>query len=449
MRRSSDGISSDLLAAGSAALLIVLVNLGGWYLVDQATSTLEREFGRRLVSVGRTMAAGLDPDRIDRLDRDAVAREILGAQLEQVREQLEVSELFLFDRQDSVVVDARTDRKPFKADYVRLAPVILDSAWQGEGGWTEVRHVGDEPFMDAYVPVRGLSGDIRYLLAVEDSPTRLQVFRGFYVTLAGLALLSAIIIVGLAVAQARSWRRLLEAGERAAEAERLTALGQLGATVAHEIRNPLTSLSASVQVVLRRWRKSGRIDEEMLEDLPKEVERVNRIITDFLAFSREAPIQQSQGAPRQFVEAGVRACAPDGRVEGVPIRLLDDAGAPDEASFDDAKLRQVLQNLVLNAAQAVNGAGAGEGGEVRVASGGRRRSEWWFEVCDDGPGVPEEDRERVFEPYFTSKASGTGLGLAVCRRVVEAHGGSLTCEQADSGGARFRATLPAAGRSGR
>lgn len=439
-------LSSDGLAAGSAALLIITVNLAGWSLVDQATSTLEREFGRRLVSVGRAMAGGLDPDRIDRLDQDAVAREIIGSQLEQVREQLEVSELFLFDRQDRVVVDARPDRRPWKADYVRLEPEILDAAWNGEGGWTDVRYVEDVPFMDAYVPITGLTGEVRYLLAVEDSPTRLQVFRGFYLTLAGLALLSAAIIVGLALAQAKAWRRLLEARQKAEEADRLSALGQLGATVAHEIRNPLTSLSASVQVVLRRWRKSGRIDEEMLEDLPKEVERVNRIITDFLAFSRQAPIQPARGAPRSFVEAGLRACAPDGSVDGVPVRLLEDTGAPEAANFDADKLRQVLQNLVMNAAQAVGGVGD-EGGEVRVTTGGKRRSEWWFEVCDDGPGVPAEDRGRVFEPYFTSKAQGTGLGLAVCRRIVESHGGGLECGEAQGGGARFRATLPLTGRS--
>ena len=434
-------LSSDGLAAGSAALLIVLVNLGGWYLVDQATSTLEREFGRRLVSVGRTMAGGLDPDRIDRLDSDAVAREIVGAQLEEVRDKLQVSELFLFDKKDRVVVDARQARRPWVASYVRLEPEILDAAWSGEGGYTDVRYVEAVPFMDAYVPVTGLTGEVRYLLAVEDSPRRLQVFRGFYTTLAGLGLLSAVIIAGLAFAQARAWRRQLEARQRAAEADRLTALGQLGATVAHEIRNPLTSLSASVQVVLRRWRKSGRVDEEMLEDLPKEVERVNRIITDFLAFSRETPIKPESGTPREFVEAGVRACAPDGAVDGVPVRLLDDDGAPEEARFDDGKLRQVLQNLVMNAAQAVNGR-AEEGGEVRVGTGGRRRAEWWFEVCDDGPGVPAEDRARIFEPYFTSKAQGTGLGLAVCKRVVEAHGGTLVCDEAPGGGARFRATLP-------
>jgi len=431
-------MSSDRLAAASAAMLIVTVNLGGWYLVDQATSTLEREFGRRLVSVGQTMAAGLDPDRIDRLESDALAREIVGGQLEQVREQLEVSELFLFDKQARVVVDARPDRRPWSADYVGLEPELLAAAWAGEGGFSAVRNVENVPFMDAYVPVTGLTGEIRYLLAVEDSPKRLQVFRGFYTTLAALGLLSAIIIVSLALAQARALRRLLEARERAADADRLSSLGQLGATVAHEIRNPLTSLSATAQVVLRRWRKSGRIDEEMLEDLPKEVERVNRIITEFLGFSRETPLAPAEGAPRQFIEAGLKACAPEDVVDGVVVRLLEDQGSPDHAVFDADKLRQVLQNLVMNAAQAVNG----DEGEVRVRTGGKRRTEWWFEVCDDGPGVPAEDRARIFEPYFTSKAKGTGLGLAVCRQVVKAHGGRLECGEDPGGGARFRATLP-------
>ncbi len=437
-------------AGASAALIILVANLGGWYLVRKATSDLGQEFGHRLVSVGRAVSAGLDPDRIDNLRPGSAARELVAGQLEHVRDQIKLSKLFLFDRNLSVVAGGGPERPFERAGYLELYPDLLAAAWGGEASSSPVRYVEGVPFMDALAPVLGLDGEVRFLLAVEDSPRRLQVFRGSYVTLAIVGFLSTLIVVGLVVAQAKVLGRLDEARGRMADADRLKALGQLGATVAHEIRNPLTSLSASAQVVLRRWRTSSRVDEEILEDLPKEVERINRIITDFLAFSRETPLEASVASPRAFVERGVRTAAPDGAVAGVSVRLLDDAGSPAEASFDTAKLQQVLQNLLLNAAHATEGGEGGEGREVRVASGGGGRGasgRWWFEVCDDGPGVPTDLRPRVFEPYFTSKAQGTGLGLAVSRQVVQAHGGEIECGDDEGGGARFRVTLPAFVRS--
>ena len=434
-------------AGASAALIILVANLGGWYLVRKATSDLGMEFGHRLISVGRATSAGLDPDRIDNLRPGSAARELVSGQLQQVREQIKVSKLFLFDRDLRVVAGGDSEHPGERAAYLALYPELLAAAWGGEASSSPVRYVEGVPFMDALTPVLGLDGEVRLLLAVEDSPHRLQVFRGSYVTLGVVGFLSTLIVIGLGVAQAKVLGRLDEARGRMAEADRLKALGQLGATVAHEIRNPLTSLSASAQVVLRRWRTSSRVDEEILEDLPKEVERINRIITDFLAFSRETPLAPSLASPRAFVERAVRTTAPDGTVAGVNVRLLDDAGSPAEASFDGAKLQQVLQNLLLNAAHACEG-DAARG--VRVASGGGGRGasgRWWFEVCDDGPGVPADLRPRVFEPYFTSKAQGTGLGLAVSRQVAQAHGGDIECGDAPGGGARFRVTLPVLPRS--
>jgi len=442
MTRRGSGGRAGLIAVASAAVLIVTFNLGGWWVVDLASERLEQEFGRRLRSIGRATVAGLDRDRLERLHRD-VTRMLVGLKLQEVREQLGLSELFLLDREDRVVADSRPEREPWRASYVHLEPEMLARAWSGRPAVTQVRYVEGVPFMDSFVPVPDLNGQVRFLLTVEDSPWRLEVFRDLRRSLLWVGLASALVVILMTATQIVVFRRLLEARRRASEAERFSSLGRLGATVAHEIRNPLTSLSATAQVVLRRFRKSGRVDEEMLEDIPLEVERVNRIVTDFLSFSRETPLALATVQPAELVESAVRRCAPGGSVGEIPVRFEADGRTPDEASSDPDKLQQVIQNLVLNAAHAVE-SGA-DGGEVRVrvsATRVRGAAGWCFEVDDDGPGVPEADRARVFEPYFTSKAKGTGLGLAVVRKVVEAHGGEVRCEANDGGGARFRVSLP-------
>ena len=443
MSGAGSGGRVGVLAVVSAALLIATFNLAGWAVVDRASDELEREFGRRLISIGRATVAGLDRDRLERLERP-VSRELVGLKLREVREQLGLSELFLFTQEDLVVADSRPEREPWHATYVHLTPYLLSRSWAGQPRSTDVRYVEGEPFMDAFVPVPDLEGRVRYVLAVEDSPWRLEVFRKLRRSLWWAAGVSAAVVILMTVAQVGVFRRLLEARRRAALAERFSALGQLGATVAHEIRNPLTSLSATAQVVLRRFRKSGRVDEEMLEDIPKEVERVNRIVTDFLSFARETPLARSEVEPAGLLDAALRRCAPGGAVGEVPVGLEVGSRVPGKVTADPDKLQQVVSNLVLNAAQAVE-SGGGEGGRVRVRVDGTRlrgRPAWRVVVEDDGPGVPEEDRVRVFEPYFTSKAKGTGLGLAVTRKVVEAHGGEVRCDRADGGGARFTVTLP-------
>ena len=443
MSRAGSGGRVGLLAAASAVVLIVTFNLAGRYVVDLSSSRLEEEFGRRLRSVGLATVAGLERARLERLDRD-VSRALVGQTLQEVREQLGLSELFLFDREDRVVADSRPEREPWKAGYVHLAPELVALAWSGRPAVTAVRYVEGVPFMDAFIPASDLRGEVRYLLAVEDSPWRLVVFDDLRGSLYWAGLASALVVVLMTVAQVVGLRRLLEARRLASEAERFSALGRLGATVAHEIRNPLTSLSASAQVLLRRYRKSGKIDEEMLADIPVDVERVNRIVTDFLSFSRETALSRAEVCPADLVQAALRRCAPAGAVEGVAVRFEAADKTPERAFADADKLEAALHNLVLNAAHAVGAAGR-EGGEIRVRTGpGRVRGSpaWRFEVDDDGPGVPEADRSRVFEPYFTSKARGTGLGLAVVRKVAEAHGGEVSCGASERGGALFTVTLP-------
>ena len=428
----------------SAVVLIATFNLGGWHLVSLATNNLEREFSRRLLAIGRATVAGLNRERIERLNRPA-PRQLIEAKLQEVREQLGISELFLFDPDSLVVADSRPRGEPRQAGYVNLEPELLKAAWGGRPGVSRIRLVKDVPFMDAYVPVPDLSGGIPYLLAVEDSPRRLAVFERIRSQLLIVGLISAIVVLLLAVSQVLAFRRLLEARRRASEAERFSALARLGATVAHEIRNPLTSLSATVQVVLRRLAKTGKVDEELLRGIPEEVDRVDRIVTDFLAFARESPVTPSSLSPASFLTEAVRKCAPEGRVGDVAVTLRIDDDLPAAAKADGPKLQQVLQNLVMNGAHAVQSAET-LGGEVRVSGSigraGTGKPAWVIAVEDDGQGVPEQDRDRIFEPYYTSKAKGTGLGLAVARRIAEAHGGGLRCEDAEGGGARFVVTLP-------
>jgi signal transduction histidine kinase len=228
-------------------------------------------------------------------------------------------------------------------------------------------------------------------------------------------------------------------------AERLASIGTLAAGVAHEVSSPLAFVLTNLAFVEGTLREAGGAEmdpiREALGDALEGTRRVQRIAADLTGFSRTGDLQP-EPVDLPSVVAGALTLAA-GELRRRARTLVDVAGAPSPLA-QDGKLRQVLLNLLVNAAHAIP-EGAPERHEVSVtarAEGDRVV----LEVSDTGPGVPAELRARVFEPFFTTKpvGKGTGLGLWVCRRAVEAMGGEIAVGDRPGGGATFRVSLPAA-----
>jgi signal transduction histidine kinase len=250
--------------------------------------------------------------------------------------------------------------------------------------------------------------------------------------LGGVAVSVALVIVFFA-----ALRRTLGALERArlehGRAERLAALGQMAAMVAHEVRNPLGILRAQVEIARE---KGGTLPRERMDDMLAEIDRINRVTEEFLALARDAPLQLADLDVRSVVAGAIERAkmAPLIREAQLDVALPD---APLPVRADEAKLRQVLFNLLLNAAQ-MGGAGVKVHVEaVREGKGVLVR------VRDEGPGVPAEVRERLFEAFVSARPGGSGLGLAAARHIVERHGGRLELEDS-ARGASFAIHLPEA-----
>lgn len=231
----------------------------------------------------------------------------------------------------------------------------------------------------------------------------------------------------------RSYADLARAQDQLVRQERLAALGELAAVVAHEVRNPLGVVFNSLGSLRRLVPQRG--DARMLLDIVgEEAERLNRMVGDLLDFARPSrpTVRPEPLAP--VIEAALAAAFNDGgRGVRVERELADDLPP---VPMDARLLRQAVLNLVLNAAQAMGGRGtltvrarAEDGGVV-------------LEVGDTGPGIPEDVRHRLFEPFFTTKATGTGLGLAVVKRIIDDHHGRITTRPGPQGGTVFSLRLP-------
>ena len=228
-----------------------------------------------------------------------------------------------------------------------------------------------------------------------------------------------------------------EVARKLFQAEKMSALGQLAGGVAHEINNPLGGILAFAQIMSQEQRSPQ--DLENLRLINDAALRAKRIVESLLRFSR-APQEHERGEVDLIKVVEDALFLLGSRLKDARVAVTRRLAAA-KALGNANQLQQVVVNLLVNAVQAMDGAGTITV-ETGPAAGGRVR----LAVSDTGPGVPPELSERIFEPFFTTKpeGQGTGLGLSICYRIAEEHGGSIRLERGREGGARFDIELPGA-----
>lgn len=226
--------------------------------------------------------------------------------------------------------------------------------------------------------------------------------------------------------------------EQLRRSERLASLGRLAAGIAHEIRNPLSSIKGFATILAGRFEEDDR-SKRIAEVMIQEVERLNRVVTELLDYARPTEIHREPIRCREVIDRTLHLLEESAANQGVVIE--SDVAPPDlEVQLDADRFSQALLNLYLNGLQAME-----RGGVLRVLADcreGRVR----FCVVDSGDGIAPEDLPHVFDPYFTTKPAGVGLGLANVHKIVEAHSGSIEVLSTPGNGTTFEITLPASGR---
>jgi two-component system sensor histidine kinase HydH len=244
---------------------------------------------------------------------------------------------------------------------------------------------------------------------------------------------AALVLLAFAIAWWQSAKKLA-AVERQAELERrLVALGRMSSVMAHELRNPLASLKGHGQLLLESL-EPGTKAHQKAERVVSDAVRLEELTNSLLEFAREGPLDRASVPPAELVRRALEHLPQD----GVKVDLDH---APTEMWVDEARVVRAVSNLVANAQEATSG---DEPVEVTVFCD---RDDVLIQVRDHGPGLPETESARLFEPFVTTKVRGTGLGLPIARRVAEQHGGTLVAETHPEGGALFRMRLPDATRA--
>lgn len=226
--------------------------------------------------------------------------------------------------------------------------------------------------------------------------------------------------------------QLKEAQEQLLKAERLAAIGEMAAMIGHDLRNPLTGIAgATYYVKTKLGSKMDKKVSEMLDIVGKNVEYSNKIISDLLEYSREIRLELTETTLKPIIKDALALVK-------IPksIRILDLTENKPKIRVDVAKMERAFVNIIRNAIDAVS-----KGGTLKITS---KESNGNLQIAfiDTGVGMPKEVMKKIWIPLFTTKAKGMGLGLPICKRIVEAHGGDISVESTVSKGTTFTVTIP-------
>lgn len=427
--------------APTALGILALLVLAAAALVTMSISLrqLRADRERRLLAGAEALAASLadlDPYFVDPTESATALlriRRLTGA--------LGLHEASVIELGDSVLVTTSPVTPPGGAEPSALAaPESAAAAWMGEPSLSPVFVNEAASFQAAFVPLRDEEGSVATLLVAtagrRDFETLDLVDRTFQLVVYGSAFSLVLLLVAAWAVRGRAER----AEADLEHTRRLSVAGQVAAGVVHEVRNPLGIMRSTIEYLRDRSKVEGS-DRELFDEALEEADRISEILERFLSLAREAPSEPIRVELAGALEGVARLAEKDLSRRG--LTLVVEAPPGLAVSCDPRSLRQALLNLVLNAREALEGSGRPQG-SIRLAAQAAPGPRVRIQVEDDGPGFPESVLAEPFRAFRTTRPDGTGLGLALVRRMVRGAGGEASLGNRPGGGATVVLEFPAA-----
>jgi two-component system sensor histidine kinase HydH len=281
----------------------------------------------------------------------------------------------------------------------------------------------------------GLRGAVATSLAITTAYLPLTIIQWQGFSASDLSRITEVVLyngvaVILGVLRDREWREQ----NRSREAERLAAMGKAVSSVAHDMKTPLTAIGGFSRLVQKHIKKDHP-DREKLGIVIQETQRLEKLVEEMLDFSRPLVLHLSKHEIDQVIRDSLAVVENTAREQKVELQLRPSQDAL-AVTMDSMRMKQVVINLVVNGIQASH-----EGASVTISTY-RKGAKLFVDVIDYGCGIPPDKRDEVFNPFFTTKENGTGLGLPIVKKIVEAHHGSLEILDNPDRGVTFRVILP-------
>jgi len=422
-------------------LLLLAFNLGSWLFLKRMDHYLEQELEKRLTSVAKLAEYTIRKQYIEHLltryetefDFDNI-KPILNLLIDLG----ELQAAFLIDQSFQVLVEGgREFPLEQTRTYLQQDSVAIEKAWQGEISASPIRVVEGNRFKNVYAPLRDVSLDVVALLVLEANADFFEIIALFKrgLIIGGMVSFGLIIVFSFFI----SWMvtLLIRSQESLKQSEKLAAMGQMAASMAHEIRNPLGIIKSTADVLKEKYAAVNESDE-LFEYISEEVMRLNYLVNNFLSFTREPKLNPKLADLNQIIKKAVSAIEREIQDQEIEIKI-DEVEQLQPFSFDEDAIQQVLFNLMINSIQAIEQNGKIEISLSRINIKGQSFAA--LSVSDNGSGI-EGDISKLFEPFYSTKSAGSGLGLAISKQIIEKHDGWIEVESELNEGTIFRLFLP-------
>jgi signal transduction histidine kinase len=434
--------------------LLLLVNGTIIYSIRTSQRLLDEELGKRLQGTAHIAALLVRPEQFDLLMLAAAdsagadsaggftsqmdaqeATDAIRGEWGRLAQSAGLSNVDLVERSQHVIARLR-EPYAFEPDVATLDPAPLARALIGETSHSSLYYKDGQYLRSAYSPVIGTDGTVVGAVVVEGGSEAFKPLQMIRTSLYGADVFASLLVILIGLGYVRTVGQLARIEENLRHTDLLASIGQVSAGVAHEIRNPLAVLRGASSRLAKFDHLMPRERAQLLSMIEEEVGRMSDFVQNFLTLSKRPNLEpqifdlkpvldRSMEILRVEMDRAKIATTLDWRADG-GVTLLGDPLA----------MHHVFLNLALNARDVMR-----EGGRlvVRVVE---RRGEVRIQFEDTGPGVPRELRKKIFDAFFTTRADGTGLGLAFVDRIVSEHGGSVTVGDAPTHGAVFEIRLP-------
>ncbi len=425
--------------AGAVIVLAFTAVFINWYYYREIRKNLDREFGIRLRSIASLVSANIrgeyQPDYSDMGIPGLKIPEAAESSLLNIKSGYDLSNIMII-REDgrvmysleSGIIAPGEDYLNWNMDYREIV-----TALEGKAASTELIRSQYGGYMKAgYAPLDGPGERSAFAVAVEASPSFLKSMEQWKTSLmitslflAGGILLSVILIL-------KSTDSLIKARESLMRSETLAAMGRMTAVITHEIRNPLFIIRSSAEKLKDTHPEdSSEIDEFIID----EVDRLDRTLTEYLSFSKGEKNKRKRTDLARLLSRSIKSTEEALGDKNIEIKA-GPITSPAPFTGDEKRILQAFMNIMVNSIQSLEGEG-------RVwVSLERMPGFYRISFSDNGPGIPEKQQEKVFEPFYTTRVSGSGLGLSVVRECAEAHGGSVKLSSRPGYGTVITISLP-------
>jgi signal transduction histidine kinase len=399
---------------------VLVTAVSSWLAYARVSRAFEREFTQGLLRIAVTGASEIEPrdlEPIRELGDESSAYGLVQVQLATLRAAVGIHDAALIDSSGITLVQSLdpegSERLP--ADLDSLGGGALATGLSGSAVVSEPYRRPARTLRAAFAPIREAGGAVVGVIAVEAETPYREALAGLAGSLGLITAISLLAIGLLAVLILRAAVSATRLERRLSRLENLAAMGRLTATLAHEIKNPLAIIRGSAQRLGKLEPEAGRMAQFVIE----EVDRLGRTVERYLQFARGDAEIREVGDAVEALDETVGLLEGEFKARRLRVERSGPRPGPSLVPLDKESLKQVYLNLILNALDALP-----EGGRLGIEHG-ERHGRVEVSIVDDGPGIPEDVLKRIGSPFYTTKAKGSGLGLFLTRRLVEACGGEL------------------------